>query len=70
MSKCAQAFVVVTNRERNSAAVIEPAMIKGQDATTQKAIRATFDRLIRPYATARGIALPVAFKIGSGRKPA
>jgi SAM-dependent methyltransferase len=50
--------------------VLTGAMIKGQDATTQKAIRATFDRLIRPYATARGIALPVAFKIGSGRKPA
>ena len=45
-------------------------MIKGQDAETQKAIRAAFDRLIQPYATAAGIALPVSFKIGSGRKPA
>jgi hypothetical protein len=38
--------------------------------TTQQAIRASFDRLIDPYATSDGIALPVAFKIGSGRKAA
>jgi ubiquinone/menaquinone biosynthesis C-methylase UbiE len=50
--------------------VLTGAMIKGQDAATQKAIRAAFDRLIHPYATSDGIALPVAFKIGSGRKPA
>jgi len=50
--------------------VLTGAMIKAQEVTTQKAIRAAFDRLIQPYATAAGIALPVAFKIGSGRKPA
>jgi ubiquinone/menaquinone biosynthesis C-methylase UbiE len=49
--------------------VLTGAMIKGQDVTTQQAIRASFDRLIGPYATSEGIALPVAFKIGSGRKP-
>lgn len=49
--------------------VLTGAMIKGQDATTQQAIRASFDRLIGPYATSGGVALPVAFKIGSGRKP-
>ena len=48
--------------------VLTGAMIKGQDAETQKAIRAAFDRLIQPYAIAAGIALPVSFKIGSGRK--
>jgi SAM-dependent methyltransferase len=50
--------------------VLTGAMIKGQDAATQAAIRAAFDRLISGYATADGIALPVAFKVGSGRKPA
>jgi ubiquinone/menaquinone biosynthesis C-methylase UbiE len=50
--------------------VLTGAVIKGQDAETQTAIRSAFDRLIRPYATADGVALPVAFKIGSGRKPA
>jgi SAM-dependent methyltransferase len=50
--------------------VLTGAMIKGQDPATQRAIRTAFDRLIRAYATADGIALPVAFKIGSGRKPA
>ena len=50
--------------------VLTGAVIKGQDTATQETIRAAFDRLIRPYARADGIALPVAFKIGSGRKPA
>ncbi len=50
--------------------VLTGAMIKSQDAQTQQAIRTAFDRLIQPYATADRIALPVAFKIGSGRKPA
>jgi ubiquinone/menaquinone biosynthesis C-methylase UbiE len=50
--------------------VLTGAMIKGQDRATQAAIRAAFARLIRPYATGDTIALPVAFKIGSGRKPA
>ena len=49
--------------------VLTGAMIKSQDVATQGAIRAVFDRLIRGYATADGIALPVAFKVGSGRKP-
>jgi SAM-dependent methyltransferase len=49
--------------------VLTGAMIKGQAEATQKAIRAAFDRLIRPYATSDGVALPVAFKIGYGRKP-
>ena len=50
--------------------VLTGAMIKGQDAAMQKAIRTAFDRLIRRYATADGVALPVAFKVGSGRKEA
>jgi ubiquinone/menaquinone biosynthesis C-methylase UbiE len=49
--------------------VLTGAMIKSQDEATQGAIRAAFDRLISRYATAEGIALPVAFKVGSGRKP-
>jgi SAM-dependent methyltransferase len=49
--------------------VLTGAVIKGQDLATQGAIRAAFDRLIRAYATRAGIALPVAVKIGSGRKP-
>jgi len=49
--------------------VLTGAIIKRQDVATQKTIRAAFDRLISGYATADGIALPVAFKIGSGRKP-
>jgi ubiquinone/menaquinone biosynthesis C-methylase UbiE len=50
--------------------VLTGAMIKSQDEATQGAVRAAFNRLISGYATAEGIALPVAFKIGSGRKPA
>ncbi|MEJ0074954.1 MAG: class I SAM-dependent methyltransferase [Alphaproteobacteria bacterium] len=49
--------------------VLTGAMITSQNDTTQRAIRAAFDRLISGYATADGIALPVAFKVGSGRKP-
>ena len=45
------------------------ATILGQTAEMQGRIRSVFDRLVSAYAIADGIALPVAFKIASGRKP-
>ncbi|HTS54446.1 MAG TPA: class I SAM-dependent methyltransferase [Burkholderiales bacterium] len=45
------------------------AAILGQTAEMQSQIRSAFDRLVSAYAMADGIALPVAFKIASGRNP-
>jgi len=45
------------------------AAIRGQSAEIQARIRSAFDRIVGVYATAEGVALPVAFKIASGRKP-
>ncbi len=43
--------------------------IAHQDAATQAAIRAALARGAAVYQTADGLILPIAFKIGSGRKP-
>jgi hypothetical protein len=39
-----------------------------QSAATQKAIRDALERRAAVYATPAGLVLPVAFKIGAGRK--
>ena len=39
-----------------------------QDAATQAAIRASLERRAAAYRTPAGLVLPIAFKIGSGRK--
>lgn len=44
--------------------------IAHQDAATQLAIRAALERRAAVYETSAGLRLPVAFKIGAGRKPA
>jgi hypothetical protein len=43
--------------------------IAHQDAATQAAIRAALERRAEVYRTSAGFNLPVAFKIGAGRKP-
>jgi SAM-dependent methyltransferase len=45
------------------------AAIRHQDKTTQKLIRAAFERCASVYKSANGLNLPVAFKVGSGRRP-
>jgi ubiquinone/menaquinone biosynthesis C-methylase UbiE len=45
------------------------AAIRHQDQATQDAVRAVFERLASVYKTSNGLSLPVAFKIGAGRKP-
>jgi ubiquinone/menaquinone biosynthesis C-methylase UbiE len=40
-----------------------------QDAPTQAAIRAALERRAAAYKTPRGLELPIAFRIGAGRKP-
>jgi len=42
--------------------------IAHQNAATQQAIRAALERRAAAYQTAAGLRLPVAFKIGAGRK--
>lgn len=42
--------------------------IADQDAATKAAIRAALERRAEHYKTAEGIKLPIAFKIGAGRK--
>ena len=42
--------------------------IAHQNAATQAAIRAALERRAEPYRTSAGIRLPIAFKIGAGRK--
>jgi ubiquinone/menaquinone biosynthesis C-methylase UbiE len=44
-------------------------LIVHQDAPTQAAIRAALERKAAVYKTARGLELPVAFRVGAGRKP-
>jgi len=39
-----------------------------QDVPTQRAIRAALDRKAAAYKTPRGLELPVAFRVGAGRK--
>lgn len=45
------------------------AAIRHQDQTTQDLIRAAFERCASVYKSANGLNLPVAFKVGSGRRP-
>jgi hypothetical protein len=44
------------------------AAITQQDAATQAAIRAALERRAATYRTTAGLKVPVAFKIGAGRK--
>ena len=43
--------------------------IRRQPKNVQDRVRAAFERLVQAYAGPDGIKVPVAFKIGSGRKP-
>jgi 2-polyprenyl-3-methyl-5-hydroxy-6-metoxy-1,4-benzoquinol methylase len=45
------------------------AAIRHQDEATQDLIRAAFERCASVYKTSNGLNLPVAFKVGSGRRP-
>jgi SAM-dependent methyltransferase len=49
--------------------VLTGAAIKHQDKATQDLIRAAFDRRASVYESANGLNLPVAFKVGAGRRP-
>jgi SAM-dependent methyltransferase len=42
--------------------------ITSQDAAIQAAIRAALERRAQPYRTPAGLKIPIAFKIGAGRK--
>jgi SAM-dependent methyltransferase len=44
-------------------------LIVHQDAPTQAAIRAALERRAAVYKTPKGLELPVAFRVGAGRKP-
>ena len=46
------------------------ALVLAQSEDAQAQIRASFDRLVRPYATPDGLEIPVSVKLASGRKPA
>jgi SAM-dependent methyltransferase len=48
---------------------ITASAIDNQDVATQHAIRAALERRAQAYRTPRGLELPIAFRIGSGRKP-
>ena len=48
--------------------VLTAAAIRAQDTAAQAAIRAAFERRIDPYRRDRGFAMPIAFKVGRGRK--
>jgi SAM-dependent methyltransferase len=50
--------------------VLTGAAITHQDKATQDVIRAAFERRAIVYKSANGLELPVAFKVGSGRRPA
>jgi ubiquinone/menaquinone biosynthesis C-methylase UbiE len=49
--------------------VLTGAVIKKQEQATQDLIRAAFERRASVYRSADGLNLPIAFKIGSGRRP-
>lgn len=49
--------------------VLTGAVIRQQDQATQSSIRAAFERRASAYQTVGGLKLPIAFKIGSGRRP-
>ncbi len=42
--------------------------IRNQDAATQAAIKAALEKRASAYRTARGLEIPVAFRVGAGRK--
>lgn len=44
-------------------------LIVHQDAPTQAAIRVALERRAAAYKTPRGLELPIAFRVGAGRKP-
>ena len=46
------------------------ASLRSQDASTLEAIRAAFERLALAYKDGDGLNVPVAFRIGAGRRPA
>lgn len=46
------------------------AALKSQDAPTRQAIRAAFERRALAYRDGDGLNIPVAFRIGAGRRPA
>jgi SAM-dependent methyltransferase len=48
---------------------ITSSAIASQNAATQAAIRAALERRAAVYQTAEGLMLPIAFKIGTARKP-
>ncbi|HEX6150016.1 class I SAM-dependent methyltransferase [Nocardioides sp.] len=45
------------------------ALVLAQPDSVQAEIRTAFDRRVRPYATDRGLDVPVSVKLASGRKP-
>jgi hypothetical protein len=49
--------------------VLTGAAIRHQDKATQDKIRTAFERRASVYKSANGLDLPVAFNVGSGRKP-
>jgi len=49
--------------------VLTGAVIRQQDQATRDLIRAAFERRASVYRSADGLNLPIAFKIGSGRRP-
>lgn len=49
--------------------VLTGAAIRSQDEATQDLIRAAFERCASVYRSANGLNLPIAFKVGSGRRP-
>ena len=49
--------------------VLTGAVIRQQDQATQDSIRTAFERRASAYRSADGLNLPIAFKIGSGRRP-
>jgi SAM-dependent methyltransferase len=49
--------------------VLTGAVIRKQDQETQNLIRTAFERCASIYRTTDGLNLPIAFKIGSGRRP-
>ncbi|MDN4984661.1 class I SAM-dependent methyltransferase [Bradyrhizobium sp. WYCCWR 13022] len=49
--------------------VLTGAVIRKQDQATQDLIRTAFERCASVYRSADGLRLPIAFKIGSGKRP-
>lgn len=49
--------------------VLTGAVIRTQDQATRELIRAAFERRASVYRSADGLSLPIAFKVGSGRRP-